>query len=163
MDNGMIHAVEHLKTLIDKNGPEYLSQEPFVTYKELTNSEKIDAKTAGAILLALVRGIDRDSRNYENSERASEWVRKECCLNKRMADRIAEIFLELYSEENKDEWKAMELEGWTQFKKTKIRCTWEGFSVWQTGGGSVDCHFVAQIILKPDIYILRQIKSWSGC
>lgn len=33
MDNTMKDTVEKLKTLIDKNGPSYLSLEPYLTYK----------------------------------------------------------------------------------------------------------------------------------
>ncbi|WP_310604953.1 hypothetical protein, partial [Anaerosporobacter sp.] len=155
MDNGMKNIVEQLKALINKNGPAYLSEEPYLTYKELTSLEWVDAKTAGAIMLTLVRGIESDIKNYDNSEEASKLLQKECCFNKRMAGRIAEIFLALYSKENDDEWKAKDLEGWTQFKKTKVGCTWEGFSVWQTSGGSIDCHYMAQITLKP----ARSIKA----
>jgi hypothetical protein len=102
MDNGMKNIVERLKVLIDKNGLAYLSEEPYLTYKELASLESVDAKTPGAIMLTLVRGIERDIKNYDNSEEASKLIQKECCFNKRMADRIVEIFLALYSKENEN-------------------------------------------------------------
>lgn len=38
-------------------------------------------------------------------------------------------------------------------QKSKSRMYVGGGAVWQTDGGSVDCHFVAQITLKPAMCI----------
>ena len=158
MDKMMENTVNKLKELIDKNGSDYLSNEPYLVYKELIASELRDEKTAGAIMLALVRGIDRAIGGHDKPESLSKQIQKECCFNKKMADRVAEIFLTLYSDRNNDEWNARKLEGWTQFQKSKFCGTWNGFSVWQTGGGSVDCHFKAEIVLKPAESIIADEK-----
>lgn len=142
-------VVNKLKLLIDKNGPDYLYKEPYLTYRELTASSDIDEKLAGAILLVLVRGICQDVGRYDNRERLSELIQNECCFNKEMSDRLAEIFCDLYSKDNEDAWKAMKLNGWKQFLKSDFCCKWNGFSVWNADGGSVDCHFEADFILKP--------------
>ncbi|HAX53749.1 MAG TPA: hypothetical protein DDY59_15020 [Lachnospiraceae bacterium] len=149
MNNANKSIVNKLKMLIDKNGPDYLSNEPYLTYRELTVSTAIDEKLAGAILLALVRGICQDVRSYDNQEMLSELIQKECCFNKKMSDGLAEIFFDLYSKDNEDVWETMKLSGWKQFLKSDFCCKWNGFSVWNTEGGSVDCHFEADIILKP--------------
>ena len=158
MDKTMENTVNKLKELIDKNGSDYLSNEPYLVYKELIASELRDEKTAGAIMLALVRGTDRAIGGHDKPESLSKQIQTECCFNKKMADRVAEIFLTLYSDRNNDEWNARKLEGWTQFQKSKFCGTWNGFSVWQTGGGSVDCHFKAEIVLKPAESIIADEK-----
>lgn len=149
MNNTKKNTVDKLKDLIDKNGPEYLSNEPYQTYKELMDFTATDAKIAGGILMALVRGIERNARSDENHESLSKWIQKECCFNKKMADRLAEIFCMLYSKDYKKMWEARNLNGWTQFQKSDFCCGWNGFTVWITDGGSVDCHFEADMILKP--------------
>jgi len=149
MDYTIKSTVEKLKTLIDKNGPAYLSDKPYLTYKELVASDLIDEKIAGAIMLALVMGIDRGVMNHDAPEEVSKMIQKECCFNKKMADRLSLIFFALYSQDNEAEWKARKLNGWKQFLKADFYYTWKGFSVWQTSGGSVDCYFEAKIVLKP--------------
>ena len=52
-----------------------------------------------------------------------------------MADQLAEIFLSLYSDGNKDEWKQKDMEGLSAFLNEDFRCTWNGFSVWDEGNG----------------------------
>lgn len=147
MDNIMKDTVGKLKELIDKNGLAYLSNEPYRIYEELTGSDSTDAKTAGAIMMVLVRGID--IRSHDNPEVLSRHLQSDCCFNKKMADRLAAIFRALYSKDNEERWKAKELEGWKQFLKMNFDVGWTGFSVWQAGNGSVDCHFNAAINLKP--------------
>lgn len=149
LDNTMKNTVKKLKELINKNGPDYLTSEPYLTYKELVGSDSTDEITAGAIMLALVRGIDRGITSHNSLEALSKQIRKECCFNKTMADRLSEIFLALYSKNNEDEWKARELEGWMQFVKMNCCFDWNGFAVWKAGSVSVDCHFEAVITLKP--------------
>lgn len=103
MDNIMENTVDQLKALIDKYGPAYLSEEPYLTYKKLIDVKTTDAKTAGAIMLALVRGMDSSTRDHDNLATMSKHIQQECCFNKKMADQVAEIFLSLYSRENNDQ------------------------------------------------------------
>ena len=138
-----------LKEIIDKNGPEYLTDAPFQVFKELIASAGIDRKTAGAILHFLVSSLPGDVSSDSDFESLSGTIRKECGFNKKMADRIASIFLSLYSQDNKEEWKEKNREGLSQFLKEEFICTWEGFSIWDVGDGSVDCHYKAEIILSP--------------
>lgn len=161
MDKIMKNIVEKLKALIDKNGQAYLSDEPYLTYKELASADSTDGKMAGAIMLALVMGIDKDIRKSDEPEVLSKTIQNECCFNKGMSDRLTEIFLALYSKENADEWKSREFEGLKQFQKSKFCCSWSGFSVWQAGGGSVDCRFEAEIVLKPAEHIKTNEKLTS--
>ena len=147
---GSVEAViNSLKGMINRNGPHYLSDKPYQVYEELKESGITDRKTAGAILLFLVNGMmDELDRDIDFDSLCKE-IQKECCFNKKMAEKLTSIFLSLYSIANKEEWKNRELEGLSQFLKKDFTCIWNGFSVWQTEGGSVDCHYKAEMILRP--------------
>lgn len=54
------NLADKLKELIDKNGPGYLYDQPYKTYQALIEANPKEEKTAGAILLALVRGIKEE-------------------------------------------------------------------------------------------------------
>ena len=150
MKEGSVETViSSLKGMIDRNGPHHLTNEPYQVYEELKESGITDGKTAGAILLFLVNGMmDELDRDIDFDSLCKE-IQKECCFNKKMAEKLTSIFLSLYSIANKEEWKNRELEGLSQFLKNDFTCIWNGFSVWQTEGGSVDCHYEAEMILRP--------------
>lgn len=147
--------VENLKAMIEKNGPDYLTAEPYSVYRELTASGTSEKKLAGAILYALVSGILADMNPAMELADLSKGIQKDCSLDKPMSDRIAEVFLSLYSERNREEWKNRQREGLKQFLAEELTCTWEGFSVWEEGNGSVDCYYEAEIVLAPTAKIIE--------
>lgn len=138
-----------LKAIIDENGPDYLTTEPYKTYKALTDSVTREKKTAGAVLHALVNGIAAVIDPSTGPVDLSKQIQKECSLNKQMADRLAEIFLSLYSENHKKEWESKDRQGLKQFLSEELSRTWEGKAVWEEGSGSVDCYYTAEIVLTP--------------
>ena len=150
MKEGSVETViSSLKGMIDRNGPHHLTNEPYQVYEELKESGITDGKTAGAILLFLVNGMmDELNRDIDFDSLCKE-IQKKCCFNKKMAEKLSTIFLSLYSIANKEEWKNRKLEGLSQFLKMKFSCIWDGLSIWQTEGGSVDCHYEAEMILRP--------------
>jgi len=142
-------VISSLKGMIDRNGPHHLTNEPYQVYEELKESGITDGKTAGAILLFLVNGMmDELNRDIDFDSLCKE-IQKKCCFNKKMAEKLSTIFLSLYSIANKEEWKNRKLEGLSQFLKMNFSCIWDGLSIWQTEGGSVDCHYEAEMILRP--------------
>ena len=150
MKEGSVETViSSLKGMIDRNGPHHLTNEPYQVYEELKESGITDGKTAGAILLFLVNGMmDELTRDIDSDSLCKE-IQKKCCFNKKMAEKLSTIFLSLYSIANKEEWKNRKLEGLSQFLKMNFSCIWDGLSIWQTEGGSVDCHYEAEMILRP--------------
>ena len=150
MKEGSVETViSSLKGMIDRNGPHHLTNEPYQVYEELKESGITDGKTAGAILLFLVNGMmDELNRDIDFDSLCKE-IQKKCCFNKKMAEKLSTIFLSLYSIANKEEWKNRKLEGVSQFLKMNFSCIWDGLSIWQTEGGSVDCHYEAEMILRP--------------
>jgi hypothetical protein len=107
--------VKALKEIVDKNGPNYLADEPFQVYTELIRSGNADRKTAAALLHLLASGLLETTDPGYDAELLSDSIRKECSLNKRMADRLAIILHTLSSQDNKREWRSKEKEGLTQF------------------------------------------------
>ena len=141
--------VKALKEMVDKNGPNYLADEPFQVYTELIGSGNTDRKTAAALLHLLASGLLETTDPGYDAELLSESIRRECSINKRMADRLAIILYTLYSQDNKREWHCKEKEGLTQFLNEDFLYDWKGFVVWDAGNGTVDCHYEARIILNP--------------
>ena len=66
---------------------------------------------AGAILYLLVSGIPDEVTKADDFAVVSRAIQKSCCYNKGMADLLASIFFPLYSDENKQEWKAKDKAG----------------------------------------------------
>jgi hypothetical protein len=142
------HIADTLKGIVNQNGPKYLTDEPYLVYTELIESGDADKKTAAALLHCLVNGVIEDTK-CDDAELLSGVIRRECSLNKRMADRLSRILVTLCSGENKKEWKNKDREGLKQFLKEDFACTWQGFAVWDEGNGTVDCHYEATIVLAP--------------
>lgn len=161
MNDSLESMVECLKGMIDNNGSSYLVDEPYEVYKALVISGKADRKTASAMLHFLVsQTLEYINPDYD-AEELSKVIRRECSLNKRMADRIAITMYTLYSGENKKKWKSNELRGLKQFLSEQFICTWKGFAVWDEGNGTVDCRYEARIILVPtkDISIDSELSQ----
>ena len=55
----------------------------------------------------------------------------------------------LYSEGHKEEWGRKDREGLSAFLNEDFEYTWKGYAVWDEGNGTVDCHYEAEIVLKP--------------
>lgn len=143
------NVVAGLKDIIDKNGPSYLTEESYEVFRELMDSGTTDRKTAAGILHPPASGIMSSIDFPYDPEEISGSIRRECSINKRMADRIALILTSLYSGENRKAWKGKDREGLRQFLKEEFTCLWKGFAVRDAGNGTVDCHYEAEIILIP--------------
>ena len=107
--------VKALKEIVEKNGPNYLAEEPFQVYTELIRSGNADRKTAAALLHLLTSGLLETTDPGNNAELLSDSIRRECSINKRMADRLAIILYTLYSQDNRKKWRRNEKEGLTKF------------------------------------------------
>lgn len=149
MIDSIVKIIDKLKELIDENGPNYLADDPYDAFTKLMKSEASDRRTASAILCFLANGmLDHVSRDSDFAE-LSEQIQKECGFNKKMADWVTSIFVQLYSQDNEEEWENRALEGLESFRQEEFVCTWEGYAYWYAGGGGVDCHYEAEIVLMP--------------
>ena len=144
----MEDVVEKLKEIIEDKGPGYLSAEPYKVYKKLLKDKAADKKTAGALLMLFVSGIHNEVKPETEFAFLSKLIQKDCCFNKKMADKLAAIVLSLYSQENEDEWERNDMAGFESFKKEELSIKWKGSAIWKTHGGGVDCYYEADIVIK---------------
>ena len=142
-------VAEKLKTLIDSNGPGYLSDDPYGVYKELVGSGIADRKTSGALMFLFTTDIPDKIIPDNDASAVSKLIQRECCFNKKMSDRLAEIVLLLHSNENEEEWKNKDMIGLEQFKKERQTYKWEGHSFWRGRNGGIDCHYEAEVVVEP--------------
>lgn len=115
--NDMERMTAKLKELIDKNGCDYLTDEPITVYKELEEAAPNEIITAGAILMLLVCGEWGDAKYIEDEEELSGKLQKKCGFNKKMSDKLTDVIQKLYSADNQAEWKNKRNEGLEQFLK----------------------------------------------
>ncbi|MBQ9327052.1 MAG: hypothetical protein IJ225_00770 [Solobacterium sp.] len=148
-------AVQTLKDLIDTYGPDYLSREAYSVYTQLLKTSSLDHKTAAAFLHVLVSGVLEEVKSEDDEAQISVMIRNECSLNKKMADRLAKILHELYSREHQTEWSRKKKAGFTQFLNNELIVNWKGFSEWNDGSVSMDCHYEADIVLKPTKHVSK--------
>ena len=146
----MENVAEELKEIIDNNGPDYLSEEPYKVYKTLVEEKAVDKKIAGALLYLLTTEVPSGIKPGDDISLLSKLIQKECSFNKKMADRLAEILLALHSKDNEEEWKNKDKAGLEKFRKEKLAVKWEGFATWSVSGGGVDCYYNVDIVLAPE-------------
>ena len=140
---------EKIKELIDKNGPDYLTDKPHSVYKELVERDQNNAVIAGAILMLLASGGWNTAKLIKDKDELSKRIQKDCYFNKKMSDRLADIIRILYSKDNNEEWKNKKGEGLAQFLEQEHAFRWEGFAAWDAGNCTMDCYYDADIKLKP--------------
>lgn len=140
-------AIE-LKNMIEREGKSYLTDEPYKVFNELVDNGVADRALASGILCVLVNNL-QNAKIRENASEFSALIKKECGFNKNKSDHLAAIFGRLYSKGNRQAWRSRSKEGLKQFLKEEFNCEWEGYAVWNTGGGSVSCYYEAQITLQP--------------
>ena len=97
--------------------------------------KQYDAAVA-ALLHLLAGGLLETVDPGCDAELLSESIRRECSINKRMADRLAIILYTLYSQDNRKKWRRKEKEGLKQFLNEDFLCDWKGFAVWDAGNGT---------------------------
>lgn len=145
----MENVVGKLKEIIDNNGLDYLTEEPYKVYEILIEEKVADKKMAGALLYLLTTEISGNVKPVDDISFLSKHIQKECSFNKKMSDQLAKILIALYSQDNENEWKNKDLAGLKNFCREKMTVKWEGFATWSVSGGRVDCYFNADIVLAP--------------
>ncbi|MDO5138762.1 MAG: hypothetical protein Q4D71_09950 [Oscillospiraceae bacterium] len=151
-------VTDGLKEIIDQNGPNFLTGEPYKVYLELVQSGNADKKTASRILYLLLNDIQSAVSSHNDSVSLTKLIQSRCSLNKRAAEELADVFLSLYSEKNERDWKSKEREGLSRFLDEEFVCTWKGYAVWDAGSGTVDCYYNAEIVLMPEKKVEKDQK-----
>ena len=133
----MKKEISVLKELIEMNGPDYLSEEPYEVYQNLLE-EKADPVLSGMILYTLVSGIAEKAESV-NRDELSSLIQKKCFLKKKQTDQMADLYSSLFSEENLRQWKAKEGYGLKEFREQPWNFQWDCEKEWHQGDGYVEC------------------------
>ena len=147
----MNSIADKLKEKIEQEGPDVLKNDPFSVFQEILDSGTADRKTAAAILHTVLMEIPDllTDGSKISAEEISKAIQKECFFRKNISDQIAEIYLYLYSEENKDAWDDKRLAGLNSFVKKELEIEWNGEACWDDGDGYVECDYHAVICIVP--------------
>ena len=165
---GFDTVYDYLKDVIDDEGIDYLSREPYEVFKYLTEEMKLDRRVCCCVLSALlagvveetlrILGVDLDDEGNpvmtamfgvidesnlipdDDLKRLSKWIQKECFYKKNVADELAEMFLQLFSTENMASWDNRSEEGFKVFCEDEWEYKFHGEQTWHHGGGCVDCY-----------------------
>ena len=144
------NVVTKLKKIINTNGPDFLSKNPYQTYTELMKDGTVDKKTAGAILCFLVNGLSKYLDSNNDITELTKIIQNECGFNEDISHSIAAIFVNLYSKENIKKWKSRE--------KDEFTYKWTGFTTWYVSNVSMGCHYQAEIVLSPTQDVIKDNK-----
>ena len=137
------------KKIIERNGLNYIKDEPYEVYLEILRDKKVDKKIANQILYFLVSDLSDLVEQNINSDSLLSLIQNKCDLNELAASNLVSIFQAIYSKENIKKLKNMKLKGLTLFLQENFVCEWKGLVRWQVGNIAVDCHYHAEITLMP--------------
>lgn len=133
----MEKEIAALKKLIETNGPDYLTREPYEVYQCLLD-EKVSRTNAALILFTLVSETAEKAKESEQKE-LSDYIRKNCCLQKKKADQLAEMYCQLFSRDHLEQWKDKAESGLKEFCEKNWNFQWDCSKEWHQGSGFVEC------------------------
>ena len=141
---------EKLASIIDEKGPSALTDDPYGVYQKILSEKTADRRTAGALLHVLVSSVPVLAQKNQDAEELSVAVQNECCLSKAMADRMAEVFSLLCSSaDSRDGREEMDGDDLPWFLSEEFGMSWDGFAECNSGSGTYDCSYSADIELRP--------------
>ena len=146
-------AQESLKAIIDEEGIDYLTREPYEVYESLLEC-MVEPALCRTVLSALLAGI-MDKVDGADITALSKWIQSECFFKKSVADNLAEMFISLFSDENKAAWDEHTEEGFRNFCESEWEYKFHGEHTWHHGGGSEDCWVDIEInfeVTKPEAF-----------
>ncbi len=166
----MNDVIEFLKKYIWKNGFEKLSENPFDVYKAMVKSSKdkpgIDSRTARLVLITLMSKTHEMARKGSSADELTKHIQSEHFVNKNTAKNLTSMYLELFSDENRNSWNAAKEAGFEEFCKEEWTIEWDGRCDWHTKhGGSYPCSANARLtitvrdITKLHSHLSSELKS----
>ena len=139
---------DYLKKTVEQNGNDYIGDNAFEIYEHLLERKSVSQLSARMMLLALLSDVHQKSLELVTTDAISQHIEECCCLNRDMADFLASIFAEVYSEANQEKWRKKAGTGLKKFCRKEWLFAWKGESEWRAGGGSVDCFCNAKATVK---------------
>ncbi len=132
--------VNYLKDLILNKGLNYLSDNS----TEVFNKVETESNLKSALFVCLFNGVCKKALEENiTSKDLSSYIESNCMLNKEASSYFADIFIEVFSKENRKEYDSKKEMGFNEFCNKKHNMTWDGFARWNNDGIYVDCSFKA--------------------
>ncbi len=149
--------VELLKEIIDREGPNYLTDYPFEVYLKMKEDPDIDPEMSASLLHTLVLDIAKPIRGSKRipKDALAEQIKQKCHFTQKDADWFADLYLSLYSNANKAKWKGKKNSGLQEFLKRKWVAVWDGYSRWDDGNVYVECTYMAT-------FTISALDSWKA-
>ena len=146
----MNDVTEFLKNYIWKNGFDKLSENPFDVYKVMVKSNKgkqgISSKTARLVLITLMSKTHEKAKKGCSADELTNYIQSEHCINRKTAKDLTSMYLELFSDENKQSWDEAKEAGFEEFCQEDWTVEWDGRCDWHTKhGGSYPCSAEASL------------------
>lgn len=136
-----------LREIIDREGDAYLTASPFEVYQEL-GKKKVGSLDRRTVLCTLLAGIPKKAKNGAEAAALSGTIQRSCCFRKNVSDRLAEMYVELYSMENQTAWDEKREQGFRDFCQKNWTFQWKGAATWHANGGHTDCSAWAEYELR---------------
>ena len=136
-----------LKEIIDREGEEFLTASPFDVYREL-EKKKVGSVERRTVLCTLLAGMPKKAKECADAGVLSGAIQRNCCFRKNVSDRLAEMYVALYSTENQSAWDKKHEQGFRDFCQKSWTFQWEGYATWHTDGGHIDCSASAEYELR---------------
>ena len=136
---------ESLRNLVNDEGIDYLSREPFEVYRYLTDEMELDKKLCRSILSVLLAGVVEETLKIQGVQSDAEGRPVLTGLSgviedsNQIPDDLAGMFLSLFSTENLAAWNVRTGEGFREFCDKEWKYKFHGEHTWHHGGGSEDC------------------------
>lgn len=143
-------SVEMLRQLIDKESTEKLKREPSTVYRRLSKNKSVGDYTARMIYMAMLADtVGYIEQHGPDQEKLSEYIYRECGYRKTEAEKIAEIFSRVFSQEHIAEWDARKEEGFRKLCSGELEMHVENEnSAWHRDSVHVDCSFTASATFR---------------
>ena len=143
-------SVEALRQLIDKESIDKLKREPGTIYHRLSKNKSVGSYTARMIYMAMLADpIWFIEKNSSEPSKLTEYIYRECGFRKAEAEKIADIFSQVFSQEHIAEWDSKKGEGFRELCSGELQIHVENEnSAWHHGGVHVDCSFEAFVTFR---------------
>lgn len=143
--------VKAIKSIIDTNGFDYLKNKPYDVYLSLVANKSCSKKVAISVLSSLLVEVPALllKGKSKSIQKLSSILKDDCCLSDAISEELANVYNEVFSDENKKIWEDNKNSGLKAFLEQKLSVVWDGSSTWECDTGFVYCYYNAKIKVAP--------------
>lgn len=153
--------VKEIKSVIDREGLEFLKDHPDKVYDILIKSDSVDKNTALILFTSLKQELPTFMEKAQSEEKIFEHIKSFDFYSESVCALLAKVYAALYSDQNRRSWLDKVFSGVKSFLKKDFKVVWIGFSEWSCDQGYVDCHFNSMITLrvKDEALVYKALKQ----